>query len=130
MDSAVVAALMTHYGLYEVGPKSELAEFINSLVPGPWAAQWSGRVGPRGLESVHAAMTAVISNNRLSAILKTCVSFGGDTDTVAAIALGAASGYHEIKQDLPQILFDQLENGTYGRDYLRQLDRALLGRNN
>lgn len=68
-----------------------------------------------------------MSNDRMSAILRTCIDYGGDTDTVAAIALGAASCYEEIEQDLPQQLYDKLENGAYGRDFLIGLNSALMG---
>lgn len=127
VDAAIAAALMTHYGLYEVGPKNELDKFIASLIPGPWEGRWIGRVGLRGIDSVHAAVTAVILNDRMSSILRACVDYGGDTDTVAAIALGAASCYEEIEQDLPKHLYDNLENGPYGRDFLVKLDSALIG---
>jgi ADP-ribosyl-[dinitrogen reductase] hydrolase len=50
----------------------------------------------------------------------------GDVDTVAAIALAAGSCSPEITQDLPTHLFDTLENGQYGRDYIRRLDKQLL----
>jgi ADP-ribosylglycohydrolase len=126
-DAAIVVALMTHYWLYEVGPKAELNKFIASQVPGPWEGRWCGRVGSRGIDSVHAALTAIMSNGRLSAILRSCIDYGGDTDTVAAIALGAASCYEEVEQDVPQQLYDNLENGAYGRDFLIGLNSALMG---
>ena len=47
-------------------------------------------------------------------------------DTVATIALGAASCSHEITQDLSPVLIHSLENGQYGLDYLRVLDRKLV----
>jgi hypothetical protein len=47
-------------------------------------------------------------------------------DTVAAVALGAASCSDEIEQDLPAHLIAGLENGPYGRDFLKDLDARLL----
>jgi ADP-ribosyl-[dinitrogen reductase] hydrolase len=41
--------------------------------------------------------------------------------------LGAASQSSEIEQDLPLVLYEQLENGAFGRDYLIQLDKGLFG---
>ncbi len=69
-----------------------------------------------------------MTDSRLSSILQACVNYGGDTDTVAAIALRAASCYEEIEQDLGGRLYDDLENGPYGRDFLIELDSALMGR--
>jgi ADP-ribosyl-[dinitrogen reductase] hydrolase len=39
-----------------------------------------------------------------------------------------ASGSSEIRQDLPPHLLEQLENGPFGRRYIRDLDRRLLAR--
>jgi len=62
----------------------------------------------------------------MSALLTECIAFTGDVDTVAAIALAAASRSTEIAQDLPDTLINQLENGPYGREYLQNLDARLL----
>jgi hypothetical protein len=40
--------------------------------------------------------------------------------------MGPASCCDEIEQDLPPQLFNGLENGRYGRDYLVSLDEKLL----
>ncbi len=76
--------------------------------------------------SVRAAITALVRNDSMSGLLKDCISFTGDVDTVAAIALAAGSCSQEIKQDLPHHLILELENGSYGRDYLIKLDKQLL----
>lgn len=78
--------------------------------------------------SVRAAVTAVTRNASLTGILLDCVNFGGDVDTVAAIALAAASCSQEVEQDLPQHLFDTLENEKYGRDYIQELDVSLMAK--
>jgi ADP-ribosylglycohydrolase len=126
IHAAQAAALMTHYFLYALGPKDRLGVFLQSQVPGSWDVAWEGKVGPKGWMSVQAAVTAVMRNDRLSELLKDCVAFSGDVDTVAAIALAAASGSREYEQDLPEGLVAGLENGTYGQDYIRELDRRLL----
>lgn len=126
IDAAVAAALMSHYFLYKLGPCSELASFLEEQVPGHWSDPWRGKVGPKGWMSVQAAVTALVHNQQLSTLLIDCIDFGGDVDTVATIALAAASCSDEFEQDLPAFLFNQLENGAYGRDYLQALDRNLL----
>ena len=117
---------MSHYFICSVGPKSKLPEFISEFVPGTWIAPWHGKVGAKGLMSVRAALTAVMAHDSLSEILKACVAFTGDVDTVATVALGAASCSREIAQDIPSVLIDNLENGEYGLDYLRALDAQLM----
>ena len=126
INAAVAAALMTHYFLYRLGPKSELGIFLEEQVPGRWASPWTGKVKSQGWMSVQAAVTAVMGCDTMESLLKTCIQFSGDVDTVAAIALAAGSCSIEIAQDLPAHLFDTLENGLYGRDYIRLLDTQLM----
>jgi ADP-ribosylglycohydrolase len=126
-NAAIAAALMAHYFLYRLGPKAKLGEYLTSLVPGPWQERWQGKVGAQGTMSVHAAVTAVVACDRLSDLLKACVAYTGDVDTVATIALGAGACSEEIEHDLPAHLFENLENGPFGRDFLKDLDSRLMG---
>ena len=75
--------------------------------------------------SVHAAVSAVIANDSMSGLLRACTAFTGDVDTVATIALAAASCCEEITADLPEHLVTHLETGTYGLNFLRALDNRL-----
>jgi ADP-ribosylglycohydrolase len=124
-NSACAAALSAHYFLYGLGPRKELGAFLEAHLPGPWGAPWQGPVDVDGVHCVRAAVTAILAHDTLSGILRAAVAFTGDTDTVAAIAVGAAANSPEIARDLPQQLIDDLENGEYGRDYLMELDRRL-----
>ena len=126
INAAVIAALMTHYFLYNLGPKKELGIFLEEHVRGHWATPWTGTVKSQGWMSVQAAVTALLRSDTMSDVLKTCIQFSGDVDTVAAIALAAGSCSTEIAQDLPAHLFDGLENGQCGRDYIRLLDTQLM----
>jgi len=124
--AAVAAALTAHYFVYGLGPRKDLGLFLESHVEGDWARTWTGKVKTKGWMSVHAAVTALASRESLSGLLRTCIAFSGDVDTVAAIALGAASCSQQFCQDLPEALLFGLESGPYGRDYLIELDRTLL----
>ena len=122
IGSAIASALMSHYFIYDHGTKEELGDF---MLDHKYSLSWEGEVIGRGDFVVRAAITAIKEGNSLSSILKKCISFTGDTDTVAAIAMGAASNSKEIKKDLPKILINKLENGKFGRDYLIGLDKKL-----
>jgi ADP-ribosylglycohydrolase len=126
INAAVAAALMTHYFLYNLGPKKELGIFLEEHVRGHWATPWTGKVKSQGWMSVQAAVTALLRSDTMRELLKTCIQFSGDVDTVAAIALAAGSCSTEIAQDLPVHLIDALENGQYGRGYIRLLDTQLM----
>lgn len=100
-----------------------------------WKKDWVGRVPCSGLAVVHAAVTAINTgwfrggfegSYSMAKTLKNCVAFGGDTDTVAAVAIGALSlGGSEVTRDLPPILYEKLENGPFGLHYLEDLDRQI-----
>jgi ADP-ribosylglycohydrolase len=124
--AADAAALMVHYFIYEDGPKSQLGYYIEKSVPRDWCTPWRGFVSSKGIDCVRAAITAVVESEKLSEVLKRCISFGGDVDTVAAIAMGPASCCKEIEQDIPANLVDGLENGPFGREYIIDLDRKLM----
>jgi len=125
--AAVAVALMAHFFLYGVGARQELPAFLATYAVGPpWAEPWSGQVDVKGYSAARAALRLVLEHERLSAMLEQAVRFGGDTDTVAAIALGVGACCPDLQNDLPQRLLMSLEAGTYGREFLRDLDRQLL----
>jgi ADP-ribosyl-[dinitrogen reductase] hydrolase len=126
INAAVAAALMTHFFVYDLGPKKDLGTFLDSYVPGQWSVPWRGKVKAKGWMSVRAAVTSVTASHQMSSLLKSCIAYSGDVDTVAAIALAAGSCSREIEQDLPDNLIALLENRPYGRDYLVGLDSQLM----
>lgn len=127
ISAAVAAALMSHYFIYRLGPKRKLGQFLEGYVlSGEWSKPWEGKVKSKGWMSVRAAITAVMRNDSMSDLLQDCIAFTGDVDTVAAIALAAASCSQEIRQDIPSQLVTALENGAYGRDYIIALDKQLM----
>lgn len=126
INAARAAALMSHYFIYRLGAKGDLGKFLETHVSGEWSKPWEGEVKTKGFMCVRAAITAVMRNDSMSELLKDCISFSGDVDTVAAIALAAASCSPEIAQDIPEHLIENLENLSYGKDYIIQLDRQLM----
>jgi ADP-ribosyl-[dinitrogen reductase] hydrolase len=128
VSAAIASALMTHYFVYDKGTKEDVGKWIETVIPNTkqWSEPYKGKVKAKGWMSVQAAITAVHRNSRLSELLQDCISFTGDVDTVATIALAGACLSREYNQDLPQHLIDTLENGKYGRDYLQKLDKQLL----
>ncbi|MCL2715732.1 MAG: ADP-ribosylglycohydrolase family protein [Alphaproteobacteria bacterium] len=124
--AAQTAALMVHYLLYRLGSRGDLPRFLDRHVAGyNWSRVHKGSVGAKGCDSVRAAITALVRNQCAADLLVDCVNFGGDVDTVAAIAMAAASCADDISRHLPASLWDSLENGILGRDSLIRLDQDL-----
>lgn len=124
---AVVAAVW-HF-TWGDGRKATLDEFLEHKVPHPgwprWGEDYMGKVGLEGMRCVEAALTAVRHHDNLKDMLKACIDFTGDVDTVAAIAMGIASCSKEVRKNLPEQLYEDLEDGTYGYKYLIELDGKL-----
>jgi ADP-ribosyl-[dinitrogen reductase] hydrolase len=130
-NSAACAALAVHH-FRNGGTKVELMPFLKKHIPdfGPdiqWEdiVPWNGKVRAQGYMHVAAAITAILESNSYSDVLRKCCEFTGDTDTVAAIAMAAASQCQEIDPEIPDVLFETLENGQYGRDYLIKVSQEL-----
>ncbi|HST83757.1 MAG TPA: ADP-ribosylglycohydrolase family protein [Kineosporiaceae bacterium] len=124
--AACAAALTAHYFIYRLGDKGGLGDFLEHHVPGRWAVPWTGKVGAQGMMSVRAAVTALTTASSMSEMLRHCIAFTGDVDTVAAIALAAGAHSDELVQDLPEHLIHHLEAGPFGRDYIVSLDAQLM----
>lgn len=125
--AAQASSLLSWYMIHDHGPLKDVGEFIQSVVPHAcdWRTNYVGKVKAKGWMSTQAAITAVRRNDCLSKLLIDCVAFSGDVDTVATIALSAASCNKEYKKDLPDSLLYGLESGKYGREYLIELDTKL-----
>ncbi len=126
IGAAVASSLLAHYFIYNLGPKKDVGVFLNDHVKTQnWNADWNQPVLSPGWHSVTAAVTAIKTSETLSEVLRKCVAFSGDVDTVAAIALSAGCMSGELERDIPKHLFDNLENGLFGRDFLIMLSSDL-----
>lgn len=125
--TSFASALMVYYFKNDIGPQAELSKWLAAKLNVPQMAKpWrEERVSTLGWHCVLAAMTAAMEEKTLADVLKRSVSFTGDVDTVATIAVSAAYWSKDILKNLPQHLYDGLENGKYGRDYLENLNTRL-----
>jgi len=126
MAAAAAAALAFHYCYHQVGSRDELPLWLDAQLPGfDFARPWKGQVKADGVNTVRAALTALMNGRDLAHVLRLSVAFTGDVDTVAAIAMPIAAVCRDLPQNFPQKLIDGLENGPFGRDYLIEIDRKL-----
>jgi ADP-ribosylglycohydrolase len=125
--SAQAVALAAHALRYDRCRRTELPVWIAARVTGVWDQPWTGRVGSAGVDSARAAIWAVANHAGMAGLLKECVDLTGDVDTVAAMALGIAACDKTMVHNVPRVLIDGLEDGSYGRRFLGQLGARLLG---
>lgn len=77
-------------------------------------------------ESVPTAIYIfLVHGNDFSKMMQVCISLGGDTDTIGAMA-GALSGCLYGERALPAELMQKLEKGEKGKDYITDIAERLF----
>lgn len=123
---ARAVALASHFSLYESDSplhklRAYLEEFLpdedNQYIESVLRNPWDGTpvVGspqmPVGLTTVRAVLTLVTQGASLMQMLETACRWGGDVDSVAAIAWGIAAARHQT-EILPEFFEASLEQGS------------------
>ncbi|KKN60282.1 hypothetical protein LCGC14_0533320 [marine sediment metagenome] len=136
---AQAVALMSHYAMYWHGPMTRggLGSFLRTMLnpilkvdtslANVFLEPWAGRIAGEELGIITALATfeLLISCDSLLQILQKTIEWGGDTDSVAAIALGIASC--RMPDDLPAFMHNQLEIGSnYGSVFLKDIGHKLM----
>lgn len=141
--SARAVALMSHFALYLNHPLADIHDYCMDNLPAddlhrfgrvfvePWDES-PVRTTPEAtvaIATVHAVADVIVREQSLMAMLERVILWGGDTDSVAAVAWGIASSRYRGEK-LPEFLERGLENGnpTTGAVYLRDLGAQLMAR--
>ena len=124
--SAQMVAMSSHYFLYQKGRRADLEFYLKDYIPVDWNFDWQGKVLMQGRQGILAALAAIRKYDRLSSILIESIDYQGDVDTVATLAMAIGSVCEEVENDLPNWCFNDLENGRFGRDFIKKLDEELL----
>lgn len=123
---AQTIALAAHYFIYGHGDISDLIPWVNQFTSE--TLYWypvTARVSMDADITASAIIHAIRNHGNMHDMLKWCVDIGGDTDSVASGAMALASLCDEIENNLDPALYDGLENGPYGKEFLKQMDQAL-----
>ncbi|MFW2073057.1 ADP-ribosylglycohydrolase family protein [Acinetobacter gerneri] len=125
ISSSCAVSLAAFWGLKERGRLTELRSFLQSEDFAEWDFNWQNRVSLSAYDTISAAFSCLLKYDSLSQLLKACIELGGDTDSVASIAVGLATCFSEYKNDLPLQLFDMLKEDQYGLSFLKELETKL-----
>ena len=126
IKSAQAVALAAHYLIYKKGPIDDLFKFVCEYSKFKWSNTFQGEVACCAEDTINALLTILKNNRNARDVLQNSVNFCGDVDTVASLGLGLASLSDEIEQSLPIFLYDNLENGKFGRDYIVKKANSLM----
>jgi ADP-ribosyl-[dinitrogen reductase] hydrolase len=123
--SSQIIALTAHKLIYEKINIHEIPVLIQEELGFEINMNWRDEVDCDAIQTVHAVFSALARNREINDLLIDCVNYGGDVDSVAAIALGLASLSSEYENAISENLLSSLENEVYGFDFLKQLDKRL-----
>lgn len=132
--SSQAVALMSHFALYEEEQFMKMPLYLSKNLPAfmkeveafrPWMHK--PVTGPRvGIKTAIAVLRLMLMCDSLMGILKRVIEWGGDTDSVAAVAWGIAST--RMTENVPDFLETNLEDGRkfYGAEFLRKIGASLM----
>lgn len=127
INATMLLALVGYHAYHK--PKMELYLWLglhmnDDLVTQIFEAYQVGEVKNNVMETVSFVLQNLKDQTSISQVLKNAIKAGGDTDSTAALSMGMWN-LHNLPIDLPDNLLDNLENGTYGKDFLIDLDLQL-----
>jgi len=139
INSACAVALMSHYALYEhrgflhmrewCGQYLEIFDVFKRPWDGPVTGKAQGKVDLGvGINTAWAVCTLLEQQKSMMGIMRQVIDWGGDTDSVAAVAWGIAGARYQ-NEILPEFMARDLEatgNLKYGPDFLRELGKSLI----
>lgn len=130
---AQALALAAHYFIYDLGAPRDLMQFLDTEAEGfyecfkqyPPETKWLKTPIDMTAEQTAFAVFRLLEDcHSLTEIMRKAVDMMGDTDSVAALAVGIASCSADYEEDLPQHLIDGLDEGE-GKDFLTRIDLDL-----
>ena len=128
--SCQIIALTVHYYYYNI--KDTLYNFLSKNMSyrirrDILDSYEEGKILCDAKQTASFCLQMFIDNeyNKMSEILYNSIIVGGDVDSTAAICLGIASVNKNIINDLDDNLYNKLDNGNFGRDYIIKLNEEL-----
>ncbi len=125
VQSSQSVALAAHLGLSGSGTVQDIPDYLHSHGLDVWNYAWQTESTVQAYDACSAAFTCVLNCRQLSTLLKECIALGGDTDTVASIAIGIAVCFPEYEDDIPAELINSLDEPNYGVTFLNDLSKQL-----
>lgn len=126
INAALAVALTVHF-LYHGGSRGALPDFLERHIGADWNKDGYEESPNNGLKIVSQALDALRGAKTFSEALLNVVNNDelSDTDTICAMVMAMASRCGDIMNDLSAELYEGLETGVFGRDYLLQISRKL-----
>ena len=113
-EAAAVAIVMARNGKTKEEIRSVMEEYYDlSMTVDAYRDQWQGHGREICQVSVPQALVCFFEGESYEDVIRNCISIGGDSDTIAAIAGGIAEAYYGVPEE-------------YAREARKILDKRLL----
>lgn len=121
IECSQAIALLAHYLIHNKGPRNQARGYINDMLAKrevDWTVDRNDWATVEAVDCARNAVTAWYNSHSVTEVLVKSVAPGGDTDTVATIAMSLAWADKTITDDLHVNMLNDLESGVYGFGYL------------
>lgn len=123
-------ALAVHYHLYIDNQSVSLIDYINEVLQENEIYEIISPIDMHAYPTTKAVIRIVSEYTSMKKCLLESINYGGDTDTVAALSMAILSHKKNCINDLPSFLYDNLENDSFGKNFLIDLDVKLKNKFN
>ncbi|KZZ48020.1 crystallin J1 [Thalassolituus sp. HI0120] len=128
VKSSCAVAMAANFGLHQAGRVSDLEAYLESVRLSDWDFNWCQEATVLAYDTVSAAFSCLVAEHSIAGLLGRCINLGGDTDSVASIAVGLATCFDEYDKTIPSRLLAGLDETSYGIEFLELLDEKLIAR--
>lgn len=131
IEAASAVALAVHYLVHVKGPRDQLGGFINYNLPAKlrtvdWTQDRTEWASMEAVDCARNAITAWRNATTVSQVLINAVAPGGDTDTVACIAMSIAWADKSLTDDLHVNMVADLEHEAFGFGHLFDINHTFV----
>ena len=108
-EATAVAIVMARQGKTKEEIRDVMSEYYDlSTTVDMYRTAWTGHGREICQVSLPQALVCFLEGNDYEDVIRNCVSIGGDSDTIAAIAGGIAEAYYGVPQEFQEKLLGYL----------------------
>ena len=109
-EATAVAIVMARQGKTKDEIRTAMEEYYDlGMTVDRYRREWQGHGKEICQISVPQALVCFLEGEDYEDVIRNCISIGGDSDTIAAIAGGIAEGYYGVPEEYTRKLFKYLD---------------------
>lgn len=127
IQASLAVSLTAHYLYHDYTKEKDYDDFMLEHLGNFSHHEYNGSEIPcDAMTTALFCIQKIREHTNFRDLLFSCIETGGDVDSTAAVCMGLASLDRRYMNNLSPSLYENLENGPYGSDYLIEKDRKLF----